>query len=307
MQMPAIIGVRFQKLGKIYHFDAGKHADSLHPGDYVLVTTARGRQLGSVVGFVKEPIPGNPDHKLIDRPASAQDLILLQTWQEREKEAFSYVQERVVALRIREARVQAVEFGLDGTHMVVLYSTETDEKVDIKPLRNDLMRRFPHQQIEMRQIGPRDVARHLCGFGSCGLENRCCSRFLCEFSPISIKMAKMQGISLNPGEITGMCGRLRCCLIYEYEQYAEARQRLPKRGKRVQTPRGAGRVVEVFPLRDGVLVDLGEETGYAEFRLDEIHLIDDAAPISPPSEPVQEDRGQPAQNTPADDAAKPNS
>ena len=90
-------------------------------------------------------------------------------------------------------------------------------------------------------------------------------------------MAKAQGISLNPGEITGICGRLRCCLIYEYDQYAEARQRLPKRGKRVQTPRGAGRVAEVFPLRDGVLVDFGEEAGTAEFKREEVHTIDEMA------------------------------
>jgi cell fate regulator YaaT (PSP1 superfamily) len=275
--MPAIIGVRFQHLGRIYHFDAGSYADSLRPGDYVLVTTARGRQIGEIVGFVSAPSEENTDRKLIDRPASAQDMILMQTWKEREAETLAYAQERTRDLRIREAKVHAVEFGIDGAHMTVLYSTETDEKVDMKPLRNELVRRFPHHQIEMRQIGPRDLARHLCGFGSCGLENRCCAQFLCEFSPISIKMAKAQGISLNPGEITGMCGRLRCCLIYEYEQYAEARQRLPKRGKRVQTPRGIGRVAEVFPLREGVLVDLGEEAGSAEFRLEEIHLVDESS------------------------------
>jgi cell fate regulator YaaT (PSP1 superfamily) len=275
--MPAIIGVRFQKLGKIYHFDAGSYAESLHPGDYVLVTTSRGRQLGQIIGFVPEGSPDNIDRKAIDRPASAQDLILLQTWKEREEESLAFVKERAQALRIREARFHGVDFGLDGVHMVVLYSTETDDKVDMKSLRSDLAHRFPRQQIELRQIGPRDVARHLCGFGACGIESRCCSRFLCEFSPISIKMAKAQGISLNPGEITGMCGRLRCCLIYEYEQYAEARQFLPRRGKRVLTPRGIGRVAEVFPMRSSVLVDLGEEGGRAEFRQEEIKPADDSA------------------------------
>jgi cell fate regulator YaaT (PSP1 superfamily) len=288
--MPAIIGVRFQKLGKIYHFDAGSHAESLKTGDYVLVTTSRGRQLGEIVGFIPEGSPENVDRKPIDRPASAQDFILLQTWKEREAESLAFVQERAQALRIREARFHGVDFGLDGVHMVVLYSTETDEKVDMKTLRSDLIHRFPRQQIELRQIGPRDVARHLCGFGACGIESRCCSRFLCEFSPISIKMAKAQGISLNPGEITGMCGRLRCCLIYEYEQYAEARQTLPRRGKRVSTPRGVGRVAEVFPLRSSVLVDFGEEGGRAEFRQDEIAPADDsvAAPAPERAEPDAE-------------------
>ena len=108
----------------------------------------------------------------------------------------------------------------------------------------------------MRQIGPRDVAKFLGGMGACGLETRCCSKFLTEFSPISIKMAKEQGISLTPTEITGMCGRLRCCLIYEYEQYVAARKELPKRGKRVVTPDGEGKVLDTYPLRNVVQVEL---------------------------------------------------
>ena len=109
----------------------------------------------------------------------------------------------------------------------------------------------------MRQIGPRDVAKLLGGFGACG-ELRCCSTFLTDFSPISIKMAKAQGISLNPSEITGMCGRLRCCLVYEYEQYVQARQQLPKKNKRIGTPEGEGRVIDVLPLQDAVLVAVGD-------------------------------------------------
>ena len=108
----------------------------------------------------------------------------------------------------------------------------------------------------MRQIGPRDVAKYLGGMGACGLETRCCSTFLTEFNPISIKMAKEQDISLTPTEITGMCGRLRCCLVYEYEQYQEARKSLPKRGKRVITPLGEGRVIDVYPLKSTIMVDL---------------------------------------------------
>jgi cell fate regulator YaaT (PSP1 superfamily) len=115
---------------------------------------------------------------------------------------------------------------------------------------------YPQSQVEMRQIGPRDVAKLLGGMGACGLETRCCSQFLTEFSPISIKMAKEQGISLTPSEITGMCGRLRCCLIYEYEQYVAARKELPKRGKRVVTPDGEGKVLDSYPLRNVILVEL---------------------------------------------------
>jgi cell fate regulator YaaT (PSP1 superfamily) len=137
-----------------------------------------------------------------------------------------------------------------------MFSTETEDKVDLKSLRKDMQKIYPLSQVEMRQIGPRDVAKLLGGMGACGLETRCCSKFLTEFSPISIKMAKEQGISLTPTEITGMCGRLRCCLIYEYENYVAARKELPKRGKRVVTPDGEGKVLDSFPMRNVVLVEL---------------------------------------------------
>ena len=131
-----------------------------------------------------------------------------------------------------------------------------EQKIDTTVLQKRLQRKF-EARIEMRQIGPRDVAKLLGGFGACGI-TRCCSTFLTDFSPISIKMAKAQGVSLNPSEITGMCGRLRCCLVYEYEQYVEARRQLPRRNKRVGTPHGEGRVLDQLPLRDAVLVEVGE-------------------------------------------------
>ncbi|MBN1439295.1 MAG: hypothetical protein JW929_07800 [Anaerolineales bacterium] len=293
--MTAIIGVRFQKMGKIYHFDAGEHAGSIRPGDYVVVTTARGKQIGRVACFVCHPKAAEGERRMIDRPASAKDLLVQQSWKEREEETLSAVRESAKKFHFPSVRFYAVEFGYDGSHLTVIYSTESDEKLDLKPLRNELARRFSRQQIEFRQVGPRDVARLLSGLGACGLDQRCCAQFLGEFNPISIKMAKAQGISLNPGEITGICGRLRCCLIYEYEQYAEARQKLPKRGKRVQTPRGIGRVAEVFPLRDGVLVDLGEECGTVEFRREEIGPVEDASPGAPPAE--NEAKGEAGRDT----------
>jgi cell fate regulator YaaT (PSP1 superfamily) len=298
--MSAIIGVRFQKLGKVYHFDAGVHAEAIHPGDYVVVTTARGKQIGQVACFVPAARTTEGDRRTIDRPASAQDLLIQQTWKEREEETLAVVREHAKMLNLQGVKFSAVEFGFDGSHIGVLFSTETDEKLDLKPLRNNLAKRFPRQQIEFRQIGPRDVARLLCGLGACGLEQRCCAQFLGEFNPISIKMAKAQGISLNPGEITGICGRLRCCLIYEYDQYADARQKLPKRGKRVQTPKGVGRVAEVFPLRDGVLVDFGEEAGTAEFNRADISPADDALSSSSPRDETKPDESNRAKNgTPA--------
>jgi cell fate regulator YaaT (PSP1 superfamily) len=130
----------------------------------------------------------------------------------------------------------------------------------------------------MRQIGPRDVAKIIGGMGACGLETRCCSKFLTEFSPISIKMAKEQGISLTPSEITGMCGRLRCCLIYEYEQYVTARKALPKRNKRVVTPMGEGKVLDVAPMSSmvTVLIDSDEKNRSVHtFPRDEIEPWDE--------------------------------
>jgi hypothetical protein len=112
--------------------------------------------------------------------------------------------------------------------------------------------------LEIRQIGPRDAAKMIQGMGACGMEKRCCSQFLTQFSSISIRMAKTQDISLTPSEITGMCGRLRCCLSYEYDQYVEAIKTLPKRKKRIQTPMGEGRVIQILPLRQIVIVDIPE-------------------------------------------------
>jgi cell fate regulator YaaT (PSP1 superfamily) len=125
---------------------------------------------------------------------------------------------------------------------------------------------YPNQQVGVRQIGPRDVAKLLGGMGACGLETRCCSMFLTEFSPVSIKMAKEQGISLNPDEITGMCGRLRCCLVYEYEQYVAARKTLPKRNKQVLTPKGQGKVVDVNPLKESVFVEVKEGEDFRTYE-----------------------------------------
>ncbi len=176
-----------------------------------------------------------------------------------------------------------------------MFSTETEDKVDLKSLRKDMQRIFTDSQVEMRQIGPRDVAKLLGGMGACGLETRCCSKFLTEFSPISIKMAKEQGISLTPGEITGMCGRLRCCLIYEYEQYVAARKELPKRNKRVVTPDGEGKVLDVFPLRNVILVELDpkpsdrpqdrpERPVWREFHRDQVEPWDELEALRRKSE-----------------------
>jgi cell fate regulator YaaT (PSP1 superfamily) len=250
----SIIGVRFTRVGKVYHFDASSLGD-VATGEHVVVDTSRGRHLGEVVQILAEP-PARPDGgwKRVDRRATPRDLLLQQTWRGRQTEAMINCRARAAELGLRGVKIVAAEYNYDGSRLVLMFSTDSDDKPDLKSLRKDMQALYPNTQVEMRQIGPRDVAKILGGMGACGLETRCCSKFLTDFSPISIKMAKEQGISLTPTEITGMCGRLRCCLIYEYEQYVEARKQLPKRNKRVVTPRGEGKVVDALPLSGRVMV-----------------------------------------------------
>ena len=258
---PTIIGVRFTKVGKIYHFDSTAVPD-LGVGEHVIVDTSRGRHLGEVVQLVKET-PSKPEGgwRSVERRATPRDLLLLQSWQSKQTEATINCRARASEIGLREVKIVSAEYNYDGSRLVFLFSTEGEEKVDLKSLKKDMHDLYPTTHIEMRQIGPRDVAKIIGGMGACGLETRCCSKFLTDFSPISIKMAKEQGISLTPNEITGMCGRLRCCLIYEYEQYVEARKQLPKRNKRVVTPKGEGKVVDVLPMNNKVIVLLDSEDG----------------------------------------------
>jgi len=226
-----------------------------------VVETSRGRQLGEVVQVLTDPVaPPEGTWKPIFRKANARDLVLRQLWQKKELEATINCREKLKETGIPGVKIVTSEFTFDGSRLSFLYSTEAEGKVDLRKLNNAMQRLYPRSRVEMRQIGPRDVAKYLGGMGACGLEKRCCTMFLTEFSPISIKMAKEQGISLTPSEITGMCGRLRCCLIYEYEQYVEACKTLPKRGKHVITPRGEGKVEDIFPLKQTVIVSLADGT-----------------------------------------------
>jgi cell fate regulator YaaT (PSP1 superfamily) len=265
---PLIIGIRFAEIGKSYHFDASNFPQ-IKVGDAVIVETARGRQLGTVSQIVKNPMPPPEGWKSVERIATPRDLLLRRMWAQKELEAMIACRERAALLKLQGVKIIAAEYSFDGSRLALMFSTESEEKVDLKSLRHDMQKQYQPTQIEMRQIGPRDVAKMLGGMGACGLETRCCARFLTDFSPISIKMAKEQGISLTPQEITGMCGRLRCCLVYEYEQYAEARKGLPKRNKRVVTPLGEGKVMDTNPLGMTIRVEL-PELGIREFSRDEI-------------------------------------
>lgn len=266
-----IIGIRFQESGKVYHFDASSDRD-LRVGDFVIVDTARGRQLGQVTHLVNNPPPPSEGTwKPIHRKATPQDLVLRQSWQQKEQEAVLTCRAKAKSLMLDLVKIITAEYSFDGTRLTFFYSLEAEEKIDLKVLRKTMQRLYPHSQIDLHQVGPRDVAKMLGGMGACGLENRCCTMFLTEFCPVSIKMAKDQDISLTPSEITGMCGRLRCCLVYEYEHYAEARKYLPKKNKTVMTPHGEGKVVDILALKQTVIVEY-ENGIQREFTSAELHL-----------------------------------
>ena len=255
--MADVIGVRFQKLGKLYHFRRGHGTETVEPGDHVIVETRRGRQLGQVIAHI-DPNRSNRRRglKMIERKATPRDLVMKQVWEQRELDALITCREKASRLGLRDVKFVKAEYSFDGAWLTFFYATE-DKKLDVRSLRNTLRKSF-NARVELLMIGPRDVAKILGGHGACG-QPRCCSTFLTEFSPISIRMAKEQGISLSPQEITGMCGRLRCCLVYEYEQYVKAKKSLPKMGKRIGTPYGEGVVKDVRVLRDSVMVRIEGE------------------------------------------------
>jgi len=269
-----IVGLRFQPIGKLYHFDASNFPD-VQSGDFVVVETSRGTQIGQVVQFaVSLDRASSAGMKSILRIATPQDLLMRQLWERKEIEAIATCRAKVSELKLNDVKIVSAEFSLDGSRLLFVYSSEEGEKTDLKSLKRAMQRMYQQSHVEMHLVGPRDVAKVLGGMGACGLECRCCSTFLTEFSPISIKMAKEQGISLTPTEITGMCGRLRCCLVYEYEQYVEARRQLPKRGKLVVTPKGNGKVLDVAPLKGSILVEL-EQGGQHEFMPQDIQPLEE--------------------------------
>ena len=268
-----IVGVRFSKVGKIYHFDSSRISD-LQIGDKIIVETSRGWQLGEITHFVpEEKLSNKGSWKHIDRRATSIDLLMRKNWENKENSVVENLKVKVKELNIKNIKIFSAEYSFDGKQLTVLFSSEAEEKIDTKKLKQYLHRKYSNTKIDVRQIGPRDVAKLIEGLGACGMEKRCCSKFLCEFSSISIRMAKEQGVSLTPSEITGMCGRLRCCLFYEYEQYAEGRKLFPKKSKQVETPLGIGRIVEVQPLTPSVLVEI-EGSGVQEFSSEEIKPLE---------------------------------
>jgi len=288
-----IIGVQFESIGKNYFFDASRYPD-LKPGDPVVVRTSRGLQLATITqANIDVEDLDLPSFKSVERPATPKDLLQSKALAMKEEETEAKIREYFNKNGLSAIKIVSVEYSLDGNRLFILLSSESSINYNIKRVHADIQKLEKDVQLEIRQIGPRDAAKLIGGMGACGLEKRCCSKFLTEFSSISIRMAKTQDISLTPSEITGMCGRLRCCLMYEYDQYVEAIKTLPKRKRKVITPMGEGRVIQILPLRQSVIVDL-PEIGPRQFskeeldRAEKISRGEEVAPL-PQHEPKKDD------------------
>lgn len=254
--MEKVIGIRFREGGKIYHFDPGPW--DVRKGDYVVVHTEQGIGLGEVMEgpFVKNPDVHPKDIKPIERPASPEEIEKHFENMRYEEEAEKFCLERIQALQLPMNLVD-VECFFDRSKIIFYFTADT--RVDFRELVKDLVRRF-RTRVELRQIGVRNQAKMVGGLGTCG-RPLCCATFLRSFHPVSIKMAKEQNLSLNPGKISGACGRLMCCLQYEYEVYRQYKQGMPKLGKKVDTPKGRGKVIRqnVMDRTITVLLESGEE------------------------------------------------
>jgi cell fate regulator YaaT (PSP1 superfamily) len=259
-----IVGVKFKKEGKIYSFHA---ADlPLKRNDLVVVITDSGPALGTVVTEVKTVQEPQLSANLKDvlRQATEEDLRTRENNQKLEQEAMQFCVRRIAERRLPMKLIE-VECLFDKSKM--LFSFAAENRVDFRDLVKDLVQRF-HTRIELRQVGARQEARVIKGLGICGREV-CCATLLHNLDRVSVKMAKEQNMSLNPEKISGLCGRLMCCLGFEYEAYADLKKDMPKCGKMAQTPEGRGKVIRQNALRGEVVVIL-ENGKEATFKATEV-------------------------------------
>lgn len=265
--MKKVVGIRFKPAGKVYDFDSG--AFVLHRGDYVIVETGQGLGLGMVA---IPPLPydetraGKPDKPLkkVFRIAGQEDFHQKRKNLETEKQAYTYCLNCVRELGLK-MNLFSVESTFDASKLTFFFTSEG--RVDFRQLVKMLVKKFG-VRVEMRQVGIRNQAKMCGGIGRCGREI-CCSTFIERFGPVSIRMAKEQGLSLNPTKISGQCGRLMCCLTFEYETYHSVREKFPKIGATVKTKKGKGKVIRhnAISNRLAVRLESGQEV---EAGLDEI-------------------------------------
>ena len=282
--MTRIIGVRFKPTGKVYYFDP--QGIEVNRGDYVIVETSRGIEYGQVMYGIKEvedsvvtkPLKG------VLRIATQEDTRKYNENKEKEKQAAKICMDKISEHGL-DMKLVEVEYTFDGSK--VLFYFTADGRVDFRDLVKDLASVFK-TRIELRQIGVRDESKVLGSIGVCG-RNLCCSEFLGEFVPVSIKMAKEQGLSLNPTKISGACGRLMCCLKYEQDTYEELNRITPSVGAIVDTPDGKGTIAYVSLLKGKVSVKLetGDETMLREFDVNDVSVsTPEKTEDNKPTEPV---------------------
>ncbi len=264
--MAEIVGIRFKKAGKVYYFDPV--GIDLEVNDYVIVQTARGLEMGYVVIAPRQVLVNEVTTPLkpVVRKAEPEDIRHAQELENKEKEALIECGKLIAKLGL-PMKLLSAEYNLEGSRLTFYFSAE--ERVDFRELVREFTNRFK-VRVELRQVGPRDKAKLVGGFGRCG-RPLCCMSFLSEFTPVSIKMAKEQNVPLNPMKISGVCGRLLCCLTYENKQYQAMKEKLPKKGQRVSTAMGVATVVGSNPLKETVLVELESQVA-VELPLSEIKL-----------------------------------
>ena len=306
--MGKMVGIRFSRGSKIYDFDAGHFV--LKSGDFVIVDTEYGLALGEVVRGPRPqpPMPEGeepPELKQVFRLATEEDLEQQHQNEALEKEAYAYCQERVSARKL-DMNLVKVECLFDRSKVIFFFTAEG--RLDFRELVKDLVGRF-RTRVEMRQIGVRHEAKLLGGLGSCGREV-CCATFLRDFEPVSVKMAKEQNLSLNPTKISGLCGRLMCCLTYEFETYRALKKGLPKLGKRLSLADGReAKVIRQNVLEKRITLYIpgeGELTVDPEELAKLMGQVPEGGPASaePPPPPAQP-AGEKPQEQPEPDKDKP--
>jgi cell fate regulator YaaT (PSP1 superfamily) len=272
-----VVGVRFRHAGTIQEFDAG--ALQLGVGDPVIVESERGLALGTVATPAAPWLPESSARRPLRIVRRAEDRDLAQEDEnlERSRETHRLCAEILRSHRLPMKLVK-VEHSFDGTRATIYFFAEN--RIDFRELVRDLSGQL-HVRVEMKQIGARDETKLVGAIGPCGRE-LCCSSWLREFHAVSVKMAKEQDLSLNPSKLAGMCGRLKCCLRYEYETYLEIKRSLPRIGTKVLSVKGDGVVVRIVPLRESVVIRRDEDGLEVQATLEDL-VLPKAPP--PPAEP----------------------
>jgi len=290
--MPAVVGIRFKPVTKIYYFLPPEDTE-LQTGDPVVVETSRGKELGWVAMATKPVADSEVKGQLkkVLRRATPIDLMKRNDYEQRKVAALEKCREKVAELELPMKVVEA-EYSFDGSRL--LFSFSAEQRVDFRDLVRALVRSL-RTRVEMRQIGARDEAKIIDGYGRCGRQ-LCCSSWLTEFHPVSIRMAKNQQLPLAPTEISGVCGRLLCCLAYEDAMYTELKKSLPAVGSEVQTEEGTGTIRGLNILKQTAIVELEETNTRVELSVEAITLTGGPKPKKSRAQPPSESSsGQPSE------------